>query len=239
MGSLCKQLLGRPPLGFPGKKMPVLALRPRIQVGAQGVLPTGSEHGADRLRLTSSLLQSKHDGTAEWRLPWHLLGVWEPSLGAEPQGPLPLKNDLPASTSQLGVTLSPQVSGNAFILGGRKGSPREWVFRPLSRSECVALQTPDLQACSQGLNSGDRAKCLPALCKPCKHIARSARSCPWGRRLQECVRGVTWPRAPGTAHEPPARGQGQPLACQKPKQGAKLALAERSKQPREAFASSC
>ena len=49
--------------------MPVLALRPRIQVGAQGVLPTGSEHGADRLRLTSSLLQSKHDGTAEWRLP--------------------------------------------------------------------------------------------------------------------------------------------------------------------------
>ena len=69
MGSLCKQSLGRPALGFPGKKMPVLALRPRIQVGAQGVLPTGSEHGADRLRLTSSLLQSKHDGTAEWRLP--------------------------------------------------------------------------------------------------------------------------------------------------------------------------
>ena len=51
-------------------------------------------------------------------------------------------------------------------------------------SQCVASQTPDLQACSQGLNSGVRAGCLPALCEPCKHILRSAWSCPWGRRLR-------------------------------------------------------
>ena len=45
------------------------------------------------------------------------------SLGAGPQQPLSLKNDLPASTSQPGVILSLQVAGDAIFLGGRKGSP--------------------------------------------------------------------------------------------------------------------
>ena len=45
------------------------------------------------------------------------------SLGAGPQQPLSLKNDLPASASQPGVILSLQVAGDAIFLGGRKGSP--------------------------------------------------------------------------------------------------------------------
>ena len=104
-GGLRKQLLDHPALGLSRRKMPVGAPRPVLQVGAQGVLPAGAEHGADRPRLASSLPQSKSEGTAVWRLPGRSLGVWEPSLGAGPQGPSPLQNDLPASTSQLGVTL--------------------------------------------------------------------------------------------------------------------------------------
>ena len=104
-GGLCKQLLGRPVLGLSRRKMPVGAPRPGLQVGAQGVLPGGAEHGAEKPRLASSLPQSKCEGTALWRLPGCSLGVWEPSLGAGPQGPLALQNDLPASASQLAVTL--------------------------------------------------------------------------------------------------------------------------------------
>ena len=54
-----------------------------------------------------------------------------------------------------------------------------------------------------------------------------------------CHPGVTWPSAPGTSHGPRRRVVGWPLAFEKLKQGAKLALAEGSKQPWEAFASSC
>ena len=60
-GCLCKQLLSHPTLGLPGRNTRISAPRPGNQVGAQGVLPAGSEHGADRLRLTSSLLQGKRD----------------------------------------------------------------------------------------------------------------------------------------------------------------------------------
>ena len=109
------------------------------------------------------------------------------SLGAGPQQPLSLKNDLPASASQPGVILSLQVAGDAIFLGGRKGSPREWIFRPLSHSKCLAPQTPDFQAWSEGLNSQVRALCPPALSELCKHIPRSVWSYPWERRLKECV----------------------------------------------------
>ena len=98
-GGLCQQLLGCPPLGLPGQKLPVGAPRPRLQVGTQGVLHAGAEHSADRPRLKSSLLQSKHDGRVVWRLAGCSLEVWEPSLGAGPQGPMPLQNDLPARAS--------------------------------------------------------------------------------------------------------------------------------------------
>ena len=46
-----------------------------------------------------ALLQSKRDGRAVWRLAGRSLGVWEPSLGSGPQGPMPLQNDLPARAS--------------------------------------------------------------------------------------------------------------------------------------------
>ena len=44
--------------------MPVGAPRPGLQVGAQDILPTGAEQGADRPRLRSSLLKGKCNGTA-------------------------------------------------------------------------------------------------------------------------------------------------------------------------------
>ena len=113
--------------------------------------------------------------------------MWEPSLGAETQKPMPLKNDLQAGTFQSYMSLSMQESGKAIFLGGRKGSPREWIFRPLSHSKCLAPQTPDFQAWSEGLNSQVRALCPPALSELCKHIPRSVWSYPWERRLKECV----------------------------------------------------
>ena len=164
------------------------APRPGLLVVDQGVLPAGAELGIDRPRLASSLLQRKHEGTAVWRLPLCSLGVWEPSLGMGPQGPFSLQNDLPASTSQPGLTVSPQAAGDAISLGGRRAAP-ESGFPGLchAASQCVAPQTPDLWAISQGLNSQVRAGCLPALCEPCKHIPRSEKSCQWGRRLWECI----------------------------------------------------
>ena len=63
-----KQLLGCPVFGLLGRKMRNLAPRPNIHMGAQGVSPAGSENIPDRPRLTSSLLQRKHDGTAIWTL---------------------------------------------------------------------------------------------------------------------------------------------------------------------------
>ena len=132
---------------------------------------------ADRHRLTSFLLQRKRDGTAVWRLPWLSLGVWEPSLGAGPQGSLPLKNDLPASTSQPCVTLSPQAAGDTIFLGGRKVSPRSvfsglyltagvWLlrcqtFRPAPKASipesgrCVSLHFPSLANTFLGPQTND------------------------------------------------------------------------------------
>ena len=54
--------------------MPVGAPRYGIQVSNQGLLPAESEPGADRARLSSSLLQRKRDRTAMQRLPVHSLG---------------------------------------------------------------------------------------------------------------------------------------------------------------------
>ena len=50
-----------------------------------------------------------------------------------------------------------------------------------------------------------------------------------------CHVGVTWSRAPGTPMGPLQGVVGWPLACQMLKWGAKLALAEGSKQQQEAF----
>ena len=56
--------------------------------------------------------------------------MWEPNLGAGPQGQLLLNNDIKASAFQPCVTLSTQETGKAIYLGGRKGR-RENVFRAL------------------------------------------------------------------------------------------------------------
>ena len=68
MEALCKQLLGHPALGLPGRKMQFGASRRRLQVGAQGVLPAGAQHGADRPRLVSSLLQGQRGCGLHWAL---------------------------------------------------------------------------------------------------------------------------------------------------------------------------
>ena len=66
------------------------------------------------------------------------LGVWEPSLGSGTQWPLPLQNDLPASTSQPGVTVSLQMAGDTIFLGGRRAAP-ESGFPGLCRAASVSL----------------------------------------------------------------------------------------------------
>ena len=53
--------------------------------------------------------------------------MWEPNLGAGPQGQLLLNNDIKASAFQPCVTLSTRETGKAIYLGGRKGR-RENVF---------------------------------------------------------------------------------------------------------------
>ena len=114
--------------------------RPSIHVDTQGVFPTRSKNVPDRPRLTSFLLQRKRDGTDIWSLLWHSLGVWKPSLGAGTQGPLPLENDLQASTFQPCVTLSMQKADKAIFLGRRKGIHRDFVFRPLFAASVSLLR---------------------------------------------------------------------------------------------------
>ena len=76
--------------------MPVGAPRPRLEVGAQGVLPAVAKQSADMARLKRSLWQSKPDRKPVWKLPVCSLVVWEPSLGPGTQGPFLQQNDLPA-----------------------------------------------------------------------------------------------------------------------------------------------
>ena len=172
-----------------------------------------------------------------------------------------LNNDIKASAFQPCVTLSTQETGKAIYLGGRKGR-RENVFSGLSSQLGFGSsgQTTKPAPRASVPRSGP---CAAYTFRPCKHISRSAQHCPWGRKLPECISttagrhaGVTQPRAPGTSHGramlgSPSRGHlappmgprrrvaGAALACEKPKQRAQLALAEGSKQPREAFAGSC
>ena len=159
------------------------------------------------------------------------------------------------------MTLSTRETGKAIYLGGRKGR-RENVFSWLSSQLGFGSsgQTTKPAPRASVPRSGP---CAAYTFRPCKHISRSAQHCPWGRRLPECISttagrhaGVTQPRAPGTSHGramlgSPSRGRlappmgpqrrvaGRALACEKPKRRAQLALAEGSKQPREAFAGSC
>ena len=114
---------GPPPVRASWEKNSSSAPRPGFQVGAQGVLSARAEHGADRPRLASSLLQSKRGGKAVWKLPGRSLGVWKPSLAAGTQGPLPLQSDLPKSASQAGVTLSPRAAGSLSSLEVGKKAP--------------------------------------------------------------------------------------------------------------------
>ena len=142
--------------------------RPRLKVGAQGVLSAVAKQSANMARLKRSLWQSKPDRKPVWKLPVCSLVVWEPSLGPRTQGPFLQQNDLPASASQPGMTLSPQATGDAIILGGRKGRPTEWVFRPLVQPLCGSSDTrpqgllPGTQFLSQGQVSACTLQALQA-----------------------------------------------------------------------------
>ena len=74
-----------------------------------------------------------------------------------------------------------------YLLGGRRGIPRDSVFRLLTCTKHYAFHTSELLAYSKGLNSRVRAVCLRAHSKPCKHIPRSQWYYPWGIRPWECV----------------------------------------------------
>ena len=154
--------------------------------------------------------------------------------------------------------LSILVEGKAGERMCFQGSPRSWGLAPQVRPPSLL---PGPQFPGQGRVPPTPSE--PCKHEPCKHISRWAQHCPWGRRLPECISttagrhaGVTQPRAPGTSHGramlgspswgrlappmgPRRRLAGGALACEKPKRRAQLALAEGSKQPREAFAGSC
>ena len=242
MGGLCKQLLDRPALGLPCRKKPVCTPGSGSRWAPRVFCP--QELSTVQTGLGSRALSCRaHDGTAVWRLAGRSLGVWEPSLGAGPQGPMSLQNDLPASAPQLGVTLSPQAAGNAIFLGGRKGSPRELVFRPLSCNQCVAPQTPDLQACSRAsipesepgvcLQSASLSNTFLGQCSPA-HGEGGSGSASEGAR---CHAGVTWLNAPGTSHVSLASGGGPAPGVPNAGVGSKASSGKRSKQPWEAFGS--
>ena len=130
------------------------------------------------------------------------------------------------------MTLSPQAAGNTIVLGGRKGSPREWVLWPLSHIQCVDHQMPGLRACSQGLKSQVR----PGVCLHSATLANTflgQHGPPHGEggsgsasEGAGCHAGVTWPSHLAPPMCPRRVVAGQPLACPMREWGAKLALAE-------------
>ena len=130
------------------------------------------------------------------------------------------------------MTLSLQAAGNTIILGGRKGSPREWVFRPLSHIQCVDHQMPGLQACSQDLKSQVRpGVCLHSVTLANTFLgqhgpAHGEGSSGSASEGAGCHAGVTWPRALAPPMGPWQGLAGRPLASPMPEWGAKLALPE-------------
>ena len=156
-----------------------------------------------------------------------------------------LNNDIKASAFQPCVTLSTQETGKAIYLGGRKGR-RENVFSGLSSQ--LGYGSPEVSPPSllPGPQFPGQGRVPPTPSEPCKHISRSARHCPWGRRLPECISTTAGAMlgSPSRGHLAPPMGPqqrvaGRALACEKPKWRAQLALVEGSKQPWEAFAGSC
>ena len=84
-------------------------------------------------------------------------------MGAGPQGPLPLKNDLQASAFKQCVTLCTQEAGKT--LSSRKEKHPESVFQA-SILQQLFSQKSDIQAYPEGLNFQVRAICLRALSEP-------------------------------------------------------------------------
>ena len=136
----------------------------------------------------------------------------------------------------------PTPSGLANTFPGQRSTARgEGSFRSVSAPQRGAM-----------LGSPSRGHLAPPMGVPCwGHLAKGTWHLPWA-----CHAGVTQLRAPGTSHGramlgSPSRGHlappmgprrtvaGGALACEKPNRRAQLALVEGSKQPREAFASSC
>ena len=65
-------------------------------------------------------------------IPWE---CGSPPWARGPRGQCHCKMTSQSGLLSQGVTLSPQAAGDVIFLGGRKGNPRELVFRPLSRSQ--------------------------------------------------------------------------------------------------------
>ena len=118
-----------------------------------------------------------------------------------------------------------------------QGSPRSWGMAP---------QRSAHQAYFQGLSSQVRAVCrlhLPSLANTFPGKRSTARG-EGGFRSVSAPQRDAMLGPPSRGHlalsmGPQGRVAGGALACEKLKQRAQLALAEGSKQPREAFASSC
>ena len=102
---------------------------------------------------------------------------------------LPLQNDLPASASQPGVTLSPPAS--VWLL-------RHQTSRPAPRAS-IPESGPGVCLPSASLASTFLGQRGPA---------HGEGGCGSASDGAGCHAGVTWPRAPGTSHGPPAKGGG-------------------------------
>ena len=159
--------------------------------------------------------------------------MWEPSLGAGPQGPLPLKNDLQASAFQLCMTLSMQEPGKTIFLGRRKGIHRDFVFRPLFAASVSLLRcqtsSPGLRVSipQSGLYVSLYFPRLANIFLGQSSIAQEESGCGSVSEGTRCHTGVTWSRAPCNADGPQLRSCGTPPCFRNPKAGSQASSVRR------------
>lgn len=159
--------------------------------------------------------------------------MWKPSLGAGTQGPLPLENDLQASTFQPCVTLSMQKADKAIFLGRRKGIHRDFVFRPLFAASVSLLRC---QTSRPGLRvsipeSGPYVSLhflrLANIFLGQSSIAQEESGCESVFEDTGCHTGVTWSRVPCNSDGPELRSCGPPPCFKNPKAGSQASSVRR------------
>ena len=159
--------------------------------------------------------------------------MWEPSLGAETQKPMPLKNDLQAGTFQSYMSLSMQESGKAIFLGGRKGIQRHCIFGLLIGSKCfaspISTYRPALRA---SIPESRLCVSLHVLSLANTFLGQSdtvneESGCKSVSEEAGCHTGVTWPRSPCTCNRPQLRSCRSPPCFRNSKAGSQASSVRR------------